>query len=57
VLAASGGALAHRKPFVRFEDRALAPGVYVYAVELRAAMNPARRQAFVSRAFRVTDRV
>ena len=53
VLVARGSLKARWRPLVRFPARRLAPGRYVYAVELRAAMNPARTRVFVSRPFSV----
>jgi hypothetical protein len=38
---------------LRFGGRRLAPGTYVYAVRVRAAMNPGRASVFVSRTFQV----
>jgi hypothetical protein len=40
-----------RTAFVRFRRKRLAPGYYVFAVRLRAEMNPIRTTAFVSRPF------
>ena len=53
VLSASGTVTAHWKPQVKFPAKRLAPGSYVYAVSLGAAMNPARSSVFVSSPFRV----
>ena len=38
-------------PRLRFTQRYLKPGRYVYAVRLRASMNPKRSAVLVSRAF------
>jgi hypothetical protein len=39
------------RPRLRFASRYLPPGRYVYAVRLRASMNPGRSSVLVSRAF------
>ncbi len=49
--AAAGTVKANFDVLVQFPKRRLRPGRYVYAVRLRAAMNEARRVAFVSRPF------
>jgi hypothetical protein len=51
VAVASGRIRAGWKPRVRFLERLLKPGRYVYAVRLRASMNPRRAIVLVSRAF------
>jgi hypothetical protein len=51
VLRASGTAKANWTPLVRFPRQALAPGRYIYRVELRAESNRDRRRTFVSRTF------
>ena len=53
VLSKSGIVNAHWTPIVKFPDSRLRRGRYVYAIKLRAAMNPARDSLFVSRPFRV----
>jgi hypothetical protein len=53
VLSKSGVVKAHWTPLVKFPGKKLKRGSYVYAIELRAAMNPARKSLFVSRPFRV----
>lgn len=53
VLAARGKARAHLGTFVRFKRKRLAPGHYVFAIRLRAEMNPKRTTALVSRPFAV----
>jgi hypothetical protein len=53
VLSKSGVVNAHWTPLVKFPGKKLKRGSYVYAIELRAAMNPARKSLFISRAFRV----
>jgi polysaccharide biosynthesis protein PslG len=51
VAVASGKVRAGWKPRVRFPQGYLKPGRYVYAVRLRASMNPRRTTVLVSRAF------
>jgi hypothetical protein len=51
--AAGGRARAYYTVRVRGLRTALAPGKYVYAVRLRAAMNPARTSVFVSQPFEI----
>ena len=53
VLRTSGRVRAGWKPRLRFPARYLKPGRYVYAVRLRASMNPRRSSVLVSRAFTV----
>jgi hypothetical protein len=53
VLSKSGVVNAHWTPLVKFPGKKLKRGSYVYVIELRAAMNPARKSLFVSRPFRV----
>jgi hypothetical protein len=53
VLSRSGVVSAHWTPLVKFPGKKLRRGSYVYAIELRAAMNPARKSFFVSPPFRV----
>jgi len=51
VLRATGAAKAHRTPRVKFRNRKLAPGWYVYGVRLSAETNAKRASTFVSRPF------
>lgn len=51
VLTTSGRIRASWSPRVKFPLRALRPGRYVYAVRLRASMNPRRTTVIVSRPF------
>jgi len=44
---------AYWAPIVRFAQRRLARGNYVYGIRMRAAMNPDRSRIFVSRPFQV----
>ena len=53
VMTISGRVRAGWRPRLRFPDEYLKPGRYVYAVRLRASMNPRRSSVFVSRSFRV----
>jgi hypothetical protein len=53
VLSNTGIVNAHWTPLIKFPGKKLKRGSYVYAIELRATMNPARRSVFVSRPFRV----
>jgi hypothetical protein len=53
VLVAKGSVKAGWRPRLKFPRRALRPGTYVYAVRLRAAMNPRRTTVLVSRTFTV----
>ena len=52
-LLTAGLVKASWSPLVRFPERRLRPGWYVYAVNLRAAMAPDRVRSFVSKPFRV----
>ncbi len=56
VLAKSGKVQAYREGVIRFPSRKLKPGYYVYAVQLFAEMNPARKSFFVSKAFAVAGK-
>jgi hypothetical protein len=56
VLQQSGEGRANRGRLVRFPRVTLPPGDYVYAVRMRAAMNPERTSVLVSRPFRVLGR-
>ena len=51
VLRATGAAKAHRTPQVKFRNRKLAPGWYVYGVRLSAETNAKRASTFGSRPF------
>jgi hypothetical protein len=53
VLTARGPIRAHLGTFVRFKRKRLQPGTYVFAIRLRAEMNPVRTTALVSRPFAV----
>ena len=53
VLVTSGKVRAGWKPRLRFPAQYLKPGRYVYAVRLRASMNPRRSSVLVSRSFEV----
>jgi hypothetical protein len=53
VFSARGKVRAHLGTFVRFPRRRLAPGRYVFAIRLRAEMNPARHSVLISKAFAV----
>ena len=52
-LAAAGTVKAYYVPRIQFPKRQLAPGWYVYAIHMRAAVNPERTSFFVSKPFRV----
>jgi hypothetical protein len=49
----SRGRITAKKRVVRFPQRRLKPGKYVYAIRMSATMNPVRVSVLVSRAFRV----
>ena len=51
VLSARGKVRAHQGSFVRFKRKRLAPGYYVFALRLRAEMNPSRTSTLVSKPF------
>ncbi|HEX2496327.1 MAG TPA: hypothetical protein VHK46_05780 [Gaiellaceae bacterium] len=53
VLSVRGKARAHQGTFVRFKRKRLKPGRYVFAIRLRAEMNPTRTTSLVSRPFAV----
>jgi hypothetical protein len=53
ILSATGRIKASWRPVVRFPARRLARGAYVYAIQLRSAMNPERVRVFVSKPFTV----
>jgi hypothetical protein len=53
VLSKSGVITAHRTPLIEFPKSRLRRGRYVYAIKMRAAMNPARDSFVFSRSFRV----
>jgi hypothetical protein len=52
-LASQGAIDAYWSPIVRFAQKTLPRGSYVYGIRLRAAMNPDRTKIFVSRPFQV----
>jgi hypothetical protein len=54
VFSARGKVRAHAGAFIRFPRRRLTPGRYVFAVRLRAEMNPARQATLVSKPFAVS---
>ncbi len=49
----TGTLKAYYVPRVKFAQRQLQPGWYVYAIRLSAAVNPARTSFFLSKPFRV----
>jgi hypothetical protein len=53
LLSDTGIVNAHWTPLIKFPGKKLRRGSYVYAIELRASMNRARKSTFVSRPFRV----
>jgi hypothetical protein len=53
VFTARGKVRAHQGTFVRFKRKRLAAGYYVFAIRLRAEMNPTRTTSLVSRPFAV----
>jgi hypothetical protein len=53
VMRTSGRIRAGWNPRLRFPEQYLKPGSYVYAVRLRASMNPRRSSVLVSRPFSV----
>jgi hypothetical protein len=53
VFAARGKVRAHQGTFVRFKRKRLKPGYYVFAIRLRAEMNPTRTSTLVSKPFPV----
>ncbi|HEX2287387.1 MAG TPA: hypothetical protein VHH31_01405, partial [Gaiellaceae bacterium] len=53
VFSARGKVRAHAGAFIRFPRRQVKPGRYVFAVRLRAEMNPARQATLVSKPFTV----
>jgi hypothetical protein len=53
VFSARGKARAHAGAFIRFPRKRLARGYYVFAIRMRAEMNPARQTALVSKPFAV----
>jgi hypothetical protein len=53
VLTDTGVVNAHWTPLIKFPGKKLKRGSYVYAIELRATMNLARKSLFISRPFRV----
>jgi hypothetical protein len=53
VFSARGKVRAHAGVFIRFPRKRLAAGTYVFAIRLRAEMNPARQSALLSKPFAV----
>ncbi|HEU6445641.1 MAG TPA: hypothetical protein VFL61_11345 [Gaiellaceae bacterium] len=53
VLSVRGKIRAHQGAFIRFRRKRVKPGYYVFAIRLRAEMNPTRTTALVSRPFAV----
>jgi hypothetical protein len=53
IFSARGKARAHAGAFIRFPRKRLARGSYVFAIRLRAEMNPARQTVLVSKPFAV----
>jgi hypothetical protein len=53
VFSARGVVRAHAGTFIRFPRKRLAPARYVFAVRMKAEMNPTRQAALVSRPFAV----
>jgi len=53
VFSARGKSRARSGAFIRFPRKKLAPGRYVFAIRLRAEMNPARQAVLVSKPFAV----
>jgi hypothetical protein len=56
VFTARGKVRAHLGAFIRFKRKRLQPGRYVFAIRLRAEMNPTRTTALVSKPFAVGQR-
>jgi hypothetical protein len=54
VFSLRGKVRAHAGAFIRFPRRQVKPGRYVFAVRLRAEMNPARQATLVSKPFSVS---
>jgi hypothetical protein len=53
VFSARGVVRAHSGTFIRFPRKQVAPGRYIFAVRMRAEMNPTRQSALVSKPFAV----
>jgi hypothetical protein len=53
VFTARGKIRAHQGTFIRFKRKRLKAGYYVFAIRVRAEMNPTRTTALVSRPFAV----
>jgi hypothetical protein len=53
VFSARGLVRAHAGTFIRFPRRPVAPGYYLFAIRMKAEMNPIRQTALVSRPFAV----
>jgi hypothetical protein len=51
VFSVRGKILARQGLFIRFKRKRLAAGYYVFAIRLRAEMNPTRTSSLVSRPF------
>jgi hypothetical protein len=56
VFSARAKARAHAGTFIRFPRKAVAAGSYVFAIRLRAEMNPARQATLISKPFPVGAR-
>jgi hypothetical protein len=56
VFSARAKARAHAGNFIRFPRKAVAAGSYVFAIRLRAEMNPARQATLISKPFPVGAR-
>ena len=53
VFTGRGKIRAHSGTFIRFKRKRLASGYYVFAIRLRAEMNPTRTASLISRPFAV----
>ena len=53
VFSARGKVRAHLGTFIRFKRKRLQPGYYIFAIRLRAEMNPTRTTALVGKPFAV----
>jgi hypothetical protein len=56
VFSARVKARAHLGTFIRFPRKRVAAGTYVFALRLRAEMNPARQSTLISKPFPVGAR-
>ena len=56
LVAKKGNVQAYRETVVRFPQKNLKPGYYVYALRLFAETNPTRQSVFVSKAFEVVGK-